>query len=235
MSQQTPRDFSQVETWVFDLDNTLYPPALDLWHQIDARMRDFISDFLKLAPEEAFKLQKHYYRTYGTSLRGLMIEHQLEPEAFLEYVHDIDRSRLVPNPALGAAIKKLAGKKLVLTNGSRAHADAVLAGLGIADAFHGVHDIVAANFAPKPDPAAYHAFLGAHGVEAARAAMFEDLARNLEVPHALGMTTVLVLPGGAEPVIREHWESEGRDAAHVDHVTDDLVSFLARIASATSR
>jgi putative hydrolase of the HAD superfamily len=224
------RGFDGIETWVFDLDNTLYPPALDLWHQIDARMRDFIARFLSIPHDEAFRLQKHYYRTHGTSLRGLMMEHGLKPEEFLEYVHDIDRSALKPDPALGEAIRRLQGRKLVLTNGSQAHAAAVLGQLGIADAFDGVYDIVAANFAPKPSPAAYDAFLAAHGVEPSRAAMFEDLARNLEVPHRLGMTTVLVVPAAhAGEVIREAWEHEGRDAPHVDHVTDDLAGFLAGI------
>jgi putative hydrolase of the HAD superfamily len=227
------RGFDHVETWVFDLDNTLYPPSLGLFRQIDERMRDFIARFLSIGVDEAFRLQKEYYRRYGTSLRGLMLEHGLEPDEFLEYVHDIDRSALVPDPALGAALGQLPGRKLVLTNGSRGHAHAVLAALGLAEAFHDVHDIVAARFAPKPTPEAYDAFLEAQGVDPRAAAMFEDLARNLAVPHSLGMTTVLVVPGGAEAAIREHWEHEGHDAPHVDHVTDDLAGFLARIAPAS--
>ena len=227
------RSFDHVGTWVFDLDNTLYPPSLDLWHQIDSRMRDFIARFLSITVEDAFRLQKEYYRRYGTSLRGLMLEHGLEPDEFLEYVHDIDRSALVPDPALGMALERLPGRKLVLTNGSRAHAHAVLAALGLAEAFHDVHDIVAARFTPKPTPEAYDAFLETQGVDPREAAMFEDLARNLQVPHSLGMTTVLVVPGGTAPVIREHWEHEGRDAPHVDHVTDDLAGFLAQIGPAS--
>jgi putative hydrolase of the HAD superfamily len=228
------RGFDHVETWVFDLDNTLYPPSLNLWQQIDGRMRDFIARFLSITHEDAFRLQKEYYRRYGTSLRGLMMEHGLEPDEFLEYVHDIDHSALVPDPALGAALRRLAGRKLILTNGSRGHARAVLAALGLDDVFHDVHDIVAAKFAPKPTAEAYDLFLQTHGVDPRAAAMFEDLARNLQVPHLLGMTTVLVVPGGTAPVIREHWEHEGREAEHVDHVTDDLAGFLGTIAPRSS-
>lgn len=231
MSLRVPRDFSSVETWVFDLDNTLYPPALDLWEQIDTRMRDFISRFLSIPQDEAFKLQKHYYKTYGTSLKGLMTEHNLQPDEFLQYVHDIDRSSLKPNPALHDAISKLQGRRLILTNGTRAHANAILDQIGLGDLFDDVYDIISANYLPKPHLAVYDGFLEAHGVHAGKAAMFEDLSRNLEAPHKLGMTTVLVVPKSTETVIREKWEHEGRDAPHVDHVTDDLADFLRRVSS----
>jgi putative hydrolase of the HAD superfamily len=229
MTQRANRDFGKVETWVFDLDNTLYPHHLNLWQQVDERIRDYIVDFLKISRDEAFRLQKDYYRRYGTTLRGLMEEHGLQPDQFLEIVHRIDHSPLTPNPALGAAIAKLPGRKLVLTNGTRAHADAVLARLEIGQHFDDVFDIKAAALEPKPRPAVYDRFLARHRVDAKTAAIFEDLARNLEVPHALGMTTVLVVPAGARVVLREEWELAGRDAPHVDHVTDDLAGFLGDI------
>ena len=144
-------------------------------------------------------------------------------------MHEIDHSPLEPNPALGAAIEKLPGRKLILTNGTRTHADAVMRRLDIHTHFEDVFDIIAAELEPKPLPQTYDRFLKQHGVDPARAAMFEDLARNLEVPHTLGMTTVLVVPEGTREVFREDWELEGRDAAHVDHVTDDLAGFLSRI------
>ena len=125
------RGFKRIDTWVFDLDNTLYPHHLNLWQQVDVRIRDYIVDFLKISHDEAFRLQKDYYRRYGTTMRGLMEEHGLEPDEFLEIVHQIDHSPLQPNPALGAAIAKLPGRKLILTNGTRHHADAVLRRLGI--------------------------------------------------------------------------------------------------------
>ena len=227
-----PRGFAHVNTWVFDLDNTLYPHHLNLWQQVDVRIRDYIANFLKLTHEEAFRVQKDYYKRYGTSMRGLMTEHGMKPDDFLDYVHAIDHSPLQPNPALGAAIEKLPGRKLILTNGTRKHAQAVTRALAIDHHFEDVFDIIAAELEPKPSPMTYNRFLLQHGVDATRAAMFEDLARNLDAPHVLGMTTVLVVPEGTREVLREDWELEGRDAAHVDHVTDDLVGFLERIAAA---
>jgi len=224
-----PRGFADVDTWVFDLDNTLYPYHLNLWQQVDERIRDYIARFLGLDRDEAFRVQKDYYRRYGTSMRGLMTEHGLDPDDYLDFVHRIDHSPLEPNPALSAAIEALPGRKLILTNGTRKHADAVTRRLGIERHFDGVFDIVAAELEPKPSPQTYDRFLAAHGVDPTCAAMFEDLARNLAVPHALGMTTVLVVPGGTREVLRESWELEGRDAAHVDHVTDDLVAFLTTV------
>ena len=226
-----PRAFGHVETWIFDLDNTLYPHHLNLWQQVDARIRDYIAQFLKVTLEEAFRLQKDYYRRYGTSMRGLMTEHGMAADDFLDFVHQIDHSPIEPNPALGAALEKLRGRKLILTNGTRRHADAVMARLAIHDHFDDVFDIVAAALEPKPFPQTYDRFLAAHAVDPTRAAMFEDLSRNLSVPHALGMTTVLVVPPGTREVFREDWELEGRDDPHVDHVTDDLVGFLQNIAA----
>ena len=216
---------------MFDLDNTLYPHHLNLWQQVDVRIRDYIVDFLKITHDEAFRLQKDYYRRYGTTMRGLMAEHGLEPDEFLEMVHQIDHSPLTPNPALGAAIAQLSGRKLILTNGTREHADAVLRRLEIEHHFDDVFDIRAAELEPKPRPLVYERFLARHDVDPNKAAIFEDLARNLEVPHALGMTTVLVVPEGARVVLREDWELAGRDAPHVDHVTDDLAGFLRGIAA----
>ena len=228
-SAHRPRTFGHVETWVFDLDNTLYPHHLNLWQQVDERIRDYIARFLAVSHEEAFRLQKDYYKRYGTSMRGLMTEHGMQPDDFLDFVHQIDHSPLEPNAALGAAIEGLPGRKLILTNGTRRHADAVLARLQLDRHFEDVFDIVAAELEPKPSSRTYDRFLEAHGVNATKAAMFEDLARNLAVPHALGMTTVLVVPEHTREVFRESWELEGSDAPHVDHVTDDLVEFLQSI------
>jgi putative hydrolase of the HAD superfamily len=227
-----PRNFSAVETWVFDLDNTLYPHHLNLWQQVDDRIRAYIVNFLRVSKEDAFRLQKDYYRRYGTTMRGLMAEHGLQPDDYLEFVHEIDHSPLVPNPQLGAAIETLPGRKLILTNGTRKHAEAVMRRLDIDRHFEDVFDIAAADLDPKPLPQVYDRFLARHGVDPKRAAMFEDLARNLEVPHALGMTTVLVVPEGNREVFREEWELTGRDAPHVDHVTDNLAGFLQGIAAA---
>ena len=230
--QPTPRGFAHVETWVFDLDNTLYPHHLNLWQQVDDRIRTFVADYLKVPSEEAFRIQKDYYKRYGTTMRGLMIEHDLNSDDFLDHVHLIDHSPLEPNPELGAAIEQLPGRKLILTNGSRDHARKVLERLHIHPHFEDVFDIAAADLVPKPAPATYNRFLSRHKVDPSRAAMFEDLARNLATPHKLGMTTVLVVPDGTRDVVREDWEMEGHDAPHVDHVTDNLTGFLAAIRKA---
>ena len=226
---KTSRDFAKVETWVFDLDNTLYPHHLNLWQQVDDRIRGFVADFLKVSPDEAFRVQKDYYKRYGTTMRGLMTEHGLNPDDFLEFVHQIDHSPLTPNAALGAALEQLPGRKLILTNGTRKHADAVMKRLAVDHHFEDVFDIIAAELEPKPAARTYDRFLKLHGVDPIKSAMFEDLARNLEVPHALGMTTVLVVPDGTRQIVREGWEMTGRDAPHVDHVTDDLAGFLRTV------
>ncbi len=219
-----PRAFTHIHTWVFDLDNTLYPHHVNLWQQVDARIGEFVSAWLKVSASEARRIQKDYYLRYGTTMRGMMTEHGVRADDYLAYVHKIDHSPLQPNPAMGAAIAKLPGRKLILTNGSTAHANKVLQRL--------VFDIIAAELEPKPAPQTYQKFLTLHDVDPLGSAMFEDLARNLIVPHQLGMTTVLVVPDGSKEVVREDWELEGRDAAHVDHVTDDLTGFLEGLAAA---
>ena len=229
---KTPHPFGDIDTWVFDLDNTLYPHHVNLWQQVDARIGEFVSAWLKVSREEARRIQKDYYLRYGTTMRGMMTLHGVRADDYLSYVHQIDHSPLEPNPAMGAAIAKLPGRKLILTNGSVDHVDKVLERLGLTTHFDGVFDIVAAELEPKPAPQTYQRFLKLHDVDPAKATMFEDLARNLVVPHQLGMTTVLVVPDGSEQVVREDWELEGRDAAHVDYVTDDLTGFLEKLAKA---
>jgi putative hydrolase of the HAD superfamily len=225
------RPFTHIDTWVFDLDNTLYPHHVNLWHQVDIRIGEFVSAFLKIPADQARVIQKDYYRRYGTTMRGMMTEHGVCADDYLAYVHKIDHSPLQPNPEMGAAIAKLPGRKLVLTNGSTDHADAVLKRLGLLTHFEAVFDIIAAELEPKPAPQTYQKFLRDHGVDPLTSAMFEDLARNLVVPHQLGMTTVLVVPDGSKEVVREDWELEGRDAAYIDHVTDDLTGFLEGLAA----
>jgi putative hydrolase of the HAD superfamily len=229
---KTLRRFSHIDTWVFDLDNTLYPHHVNLWQQVDKRIGEYIANYLKVSADEARRIQKDYYRRYGTSMRGMMSLHGVSADDYLAYVHRIDHSPLEPNPAMGAAIAKLPGRKLILTNGSTDHAAKVLERLGIGSHFEAVFDIIAAELEPKPAPQTYQKFLALHNVEPKSSAMFEDLARNLVIPHQLGMTTVLVVPDGSKNVVREDWELEGRDAAHVDHVTDDLTGFLQGLSAA---
>ena len=228
----TPRSFTHIDTWVFDLDNTLYPHHVNLWQQVDARIGEYVSAWLKVSADDARRIQKDYYRRYGTTMRGMMTEHGVSADDYLAYVHQIDHSPLEPNPAMGAAIARLPGRKLILTNGSTDHAGKVLERLGIGSHFEAVFDIVAAELEPKPALQTYQKFLRDHNVNPKTAAMFEDLARNLVVPHQLGMVTVLVTPDGVREVVREAWELEGRGADHVDHVTDDLTGFLQGLSAA---
>ena len=230
LSATDARGFGHVDTWIFDLDNTLYPSEARVWPQVDDRITLFIANLYGIDGLSARALQKYFYHRYGTTLKALMDEDGIDPYEFLDFAHDIDHSDIELNPLLGEAIEKLPGRKLILSNGSRKHAEAVAMKLGIYDHFEDVFDIAAANLDPKPLPQVYDRFLARHGVNPQRAAMFEDLARNLEVPHTLGMTTVLVVPEGAREVFREDWELQGRDAPHVDHVTDNLLGFLQGIA-----
>ena len=230
-----PRTFAHIDSWVFDLDNTLYPHHVNLWQQVDARINEFVGSWLKISSEEARAVQKDYYRRFGTTMRGMMTLHGVRADDYLAYVHEIDHSPLQPNPAMGEAIAQLPGRKLILTNGSVDHVGAVLERLGLSSHFDGVFDIIAAELEPKPAPQTYQKFLALHSVDPTRAAMFEDLSRNLVVPHQLGMTTVLVVPDGSKEVVREDWELEGRDAAHVDHVTDDLTGFLRGLVNQPGR
>lgn len=219
-------DFLHIETWVFDLDNTLYPPECDLFSQVDVRMRDFISDYLNVDPEEARRLQKHYYVEHGTTLSGLMKVHDLAPKAFLDYVHQIDVSHIAPADDLNQAIERLPGRKVIFTNGTVAHAENVTEQLGITHHFDAVYDIVAVDYIPKPAVQAYERFVSGTGINPTRSAMFEDIARNLQAPHDMGMTTVWVRPGEPGPEKHQQMSHEGADGGHVHHVTDDLTEFL---------
>jgi putative hydrolase of the HAD superfamily len=218
--------FAAIDTWVFDLDNTLYPQTADLWPKIDARITLFMMRLFGLDAISLRALQKHYYRQYGTTLRGLMTEHGIDPEAYLAFVHDIDRSSLAHNHSLAEAIAALPGRKLILTNASRHHAVETAKQLGIDHCFEDIFDIIAADFINKPEEGAYMRFFEKLKIEPTRAAIFEDIDRNLVVPHARGMATVLVLPAHDEGPERELWEIATGDEPHVDFVTDDLVAFL---------
>jgi putative hydrolase of the HAD superfamily len=218
--------FCHVETWVFDLDNTLYPPDSALWPQIDDRITAFLMDLYGLDGLSARALQKHYYQKYGTTLKALMEESNVDPDVFMSFVHDIDRSSLSHNIPLHEAILKLPGRKFILTNGSRKHAEDTARALGILDAFEDVFDIKAAGFVPKPDRRAYEDFFALHNVEPAKAAMFEDLVKNLEAPRAAGMRTVLIVPRSGVVDLRDDWERTQAHPAFVEYVTDDLTRFL---------
>ncbi len=212
-----PRDaFSHVTAWVFDLDNTLYPPQARLFDLIEVRMTAWVMDTLGVARDEADRLRVHYWQTHGTTLAGLMREHDVDPEPYLTDVHDISMESLTPDPHLAARIRSLPGRRIVYTNGTAPYAERVLAARGLTGVFDAVYGVEHAGFQPKPDRAAFDRVFARDALSPATAAMFEDDARNLAVPHALGMRTVHVAPMRA-------------DAPHVQFHTDDLSSFLLEL------
>lgn len=208
--------FSHVRQWVFDLDHTLYPPSARLFDLIEVRMTAFVMDALNVDHAEADRLRAQYWAEHGTTLAGLMREHNVDPAPYLSDVHDIPLDRLDPDPELAAQLLDLPGRRIVYTNGCAPYAERVLKARGLAGVFDAVYGVEHANFMPKPDRAAFEQVFGADGLEPAEAAMFEDDPRNLHVPHAMGMRTVHVAetPGSGD---------------HIHFHTDDLSGFLARI------
>jgi len=214
-----PEPLRSAAAWVFDLDNTLYSAEIDLFAQIDVRMRDFIADFLGVAPADAFRLQKHYFREFGTSLRGLMHVHGMLPGPFLEHVHDIDLSVLPADPELDQALAALPGRKLIYTNASAGHAERVIARLGITRHFEAIFGIAEADYVPKPEPWPYSTLVARHNLDPHATVMVEDTVRNLGPAAALGMTTVWVR------TTSDH-SRYGETEVAVDHVTDRLTLWL---------
>jgi putative hydrolase of the HAD superfamily len=217
-----------VETWIFDLDNTLYPASCRLFDQVQRRMSEFIGDRLSLSPEAAAELRRTYFREHGTTLRGLMTVDNIDPHEFLAFVHDIDLACVPPDPALAAALRQLEGRKIVHTNGSVRHAERLLDHLGLSDSFSGIIDVVAADFDPKPALAGYRLLLTRHAVAAPTALMIEDIARNLAPAAQLGMTTAWVRNGN-------DWAAAEADSDYIHHIVDDLAGFLAAAAALQNR
>jgi putative hydrolase of the HAD superfamily len=226
------RHFEQTSVWVFDLDNTLYPAACNLFAEVDHRMGEFVARYLHVPYDYARYLQKAYYRQFGTTLAGMMQVHQMVPGPFLDYVHDIDVSSITASPALKSAIEALPGRKLIFTNGTVRHAENVAGRLGVLDAFEAIYDIVASDYVPKPHRAPYDKFLADHGVDPTAAAMFEDMPHNLEVPHSMGMTTVLVhAAADYDSVVQSRIRAWAEPPAHIHHMTTDLTAFLERLVA----
>jgi len=208
--------FSHVRAWVFDLDNTLYPPEIRLFDQIERLMTAYVSVTLGVSHAEADHLRGHYWKTYGTTLAGLMAEHDLDPEPYLVAVHDIDMGVLPPDPGLAAAITALEGRKIVYTNGSAPYAERVIAARGLSGVFDAVYGVEHAGYRPKPERDAFLRVFAADGLDPRAGAMFEDDPRNLAAPHAMGMRTVHVAPAAAEE-------------PHVEFHAGDLPAFLSQL------
>lgn len=208
--------FSLVDTWVFDLDNTLYPPSARLFDLIEVRMTAWVMEALGVDQPQADHLRQHYWQTHGTTLAGLMREHDVDPLPYLEDVHDISLDRLVPDTDLARNIDALPGRRIVYTNGCGPYAERVLAARGLGGVFHAVYGVEHAGFHPKPDRAAFETVFAADGINPERAAMFEDDPRNLAAPFDMGMRTIHVAP-------------EQVKARHIHHHTDDLSRFLRQL------
>jgi putative hydrolase of the HAD superfamily len=213
-----------IETWVFDLDNTLYPASSGLFPQVQARMNDYICRLLGVPMDEAKELRARMFREHGTTMHGLMAVHRVDPHEFMAFVHDVDLSCVPTNPALVAALAGLSGRKLVYTNGSVPHAENLLKHLGISHYFHDIFDIVASEFAPKPAMAPLRVFVERFGVRPAGALMVEDMAKNLAPAAEIGMTTAWVKTN-------VDWAAIASDADHINYVIDDLAGFLAAAAA----
>ncbi|MEM5476869.1 pyrimidine 5'-nucleotidase [Pacificibacter sp. AS14] len=212
------KQFSHVRTWIFDLDNTLYPPATSLFPQIEIKMTSYMMNTLGVSHAEASALRTTYWREHGTTLAGLMKLHGVQPYPYLEDVHDIDFTVLAPAPELRKAIETLPGRKIIFTNGTAPYAGDVLEARGLSGLFDATYGVEHANFEPKPKADAYARIIEQDGLDPTKAAMFEDDPRNLEVPHALGMKTVHVAP-----------QDEITDRDYIHHHTDDLTGFLVRV------
>lgn len=216
----------ETDTWIFDLDNTLYPASSGLMAEVSRRMTRFVAETLGVHEDAAFVEQKRMFREHGTTLRGLMNRYDVNPGTFMAYVHAVDYTLVDENPRMKRAIDALPGKKIVFTNASVDHAETVLARLGIAHAFSGIFDVAAADYLPKPNRHAYEKLTARHGIDPARAVMIEDIAPNLEPAAELGMTTLWVRHDRtADP----YWAIPSNDAGYVHHETDDLSAWLERI------
>ena len=208
--------FKDIRTWVFDLDNTLYPPEAALFDQIEVKMTDWVMTVTGTDRVHADKLRREYWATYGTTLAGLMAVHDVDPGPYLHQVHDIDFSGLTPDPRLAGRIKELPGRKIVYTNGSAPYAQNVIKARGLTGAFDAVYGVEHAEFHPKPARQAFEIVFAKDGLDPTKAAMFEDVTRNLTAPHAMGMRTI-------------HVANEPEPAPHIHHFTDDLAGFLGTL------
>ncbi|MCS6987397.1 MAG: pyrimidine 5'-nucleotidase [Sphingomonadaceae bacterium] len=213
-----------MKTWVFDMDNTLYSPRVNLFAQIDRRMEAYVGRLLGLPPEEARAVQKRYFHEHGTTLRGLMLSHGVDPHDFLSFVHDIDFSVLSPDPRLRQALLRLPGRRFVFTNGDRPYALKVLGALGVEDCFDGLFDIHAMAYHPKPDPRAYRELLDTFDIRPDSALMVDDMAYNLRPAKALGMTTVWLDNGSERGAF-------GHGPEFVDYEATELADFLERVVA----
>tara|TARA_B100000780_G_C21124817_1_gene456073 strand:+ start:4705 stop:5370 length:666 start_codon:yes stop_codon:yes gene_type:complete len=216
------KELTKIQYWLFDLDNTLYSGQTKVFDQVDKKMSLFISEKLKVSIEEAKKIQKNYFHEYNTTLNGMIKNHKIDANEFLEFVHDVDLEFLKIDKPLKREIANLLGKKFIFTNGSKAHAANVTKRIGIDKLFDGVFDIVEADFIPKPSIEPYKKIIDNFKIEPQYCIFIEDIARNLKPAHELGMKTVWIKND-------EPWAAEFSNSDFIDYKTDDLANFLKEI------
>jgi|TARA_B100001094_G_C18005067_1_gene707216 putative hydrolase of the HAD superfamily len=212
----------KIKYWLFDLDNTLYSGNTKVFDQVDKKMSLFISKKLDLSIEEAKKIQKNYFHEYNTTLNGMIKNHQIDAEEFLDFVHDVDLNFLEKDLNLHKELASLVGKKYIFTNGSRAHASNVTKRIGIENLFDGVFDIVDSDFVPKPSIEPYKKIIQKYGIVPEYCIFIEDIARNLKPAHELGMKTVWIKND-------EPWAAEFSNENFINYKTDNLSEFLRKI------
>ncbi|NKB19095.1 MAG: pyrimidine 5'-nucleotidase [Alphaproteobacteria bacterium] len=228
MNQKNKISPQEVETWIFDLDNTLYPVTKRLLAHIDEHMGGFVARYLGISREEAHQVQKSYFRKYGLTLRGLMIHDGLDPAQYFEEMTPMDLNEVEPNPSFGADIARLKGRKIIYTNASARHAEMVLDRMGFKkDVFEAIFDIQAAEYVPKPAIDGYQQLCDTYDVNPIRAAMIDDIPRNLEPAAELGMMTVWK-KSGAE------WAKDVSVENYIDHIVDDLQVWIKTIIETPS-
>jgi len=216
------RELGSIKYWIFDLDNTLYSGKTKVFEQVDKKMSKYISNKLNVTIEEAKKIQKNYFYEYNTTLNGMIKNHKIDASEFLEFVHDIDIDFLKKDIKLNEELKKLTGKKIIFTNGSRKHAINVTSRIGIEQHFDDVFDIVDSEFMPKPAMEPYKKLVEKHKIDPKLCVFVEDIARNLKPAYEMGMKTVWI--ENDEP-----WASKFSDSDFVNYRTSDLSEFLRKI------
>ena len=216
------KELAKIKYWIFDLDNTLYSGDTKVFDQVDKKMSKFISEKLNVSLEEAKKIQKNYFHEYNTTLNGMIKNHEIDANEFLEFVHDVDLDFLKEDKLLKQEISNLNGKKFIFTNGSKAHAANVTKRIGIEKLFDGVFDIVESDFIPKPSIEPYKKIIEKFKIEPQYSIFIEDIARNLKPAHELGMKTVWIKND-------EPWAAKFSDSDFIDYKTDNLAKFLKDI------
>ena len=204
---------------LIDLDNTVYPEDSNIFAQIDLKMKSFISKNLNVSLDEAFKIQKKYFVNNGTTLRGLMLYHNIQPEEFLNYVHEIDLTSIKKNEELGDELKKYNGKKIIFTNGSDKHAKKVLKKIGLDKTIDHIFDIIKADYIPKPDISTYQKVIKEYSLDPDKTIMIDDLPNNLKTAKKLGIKTVLIK--------KDFFNSNTHD--YIDIICDNLLDTIKKI------